>query len=139
MAMATFFSLAAICLWCTSRACAANLKLSCGSEMVYCANDEVNYQCSIHVPGDYIMMWRVLNNSGSLIYQETFVTGDSAPGPANDKDDVDFKFILISNKNPLISNLSFTARTSINDYVVQCVEYRGPTETCTIYTAEGML
>lgn len=109
-------------------------ELSCtdDEETEYCVNDQVQYQCRI--PGDDVVMrWQVLDSiNGSLIHQETLATGDSIDA---DIIDDDFESTLISNSNPLISNISFSTRFSFDNYVLQCEEYGKPAQSCTIYIA----
>ena len=47
----------------------------------------------------------------------------------------DFGITLISNGNPLVSNISFNASVSLNGYTIQCLQVGGPNRTCDIIIA----
>ena len=50
----------------------------------------------------------------------------------------DFSIVLISNTNPLISNISFTVQSSIEDYIIECETPGVDSEECVINIA-GMI
>ena len=47
----------------------------------------------------------------------------------------DFSTVLISNTNPLISNISFTVQSNIGDYIIECETVGEDIEECVINIA----
>ena len=92
-----------------------------------CLSQTVQYQCT--VTGESTLTWRVLNSTGSQVDTQTYAIGDQL---GTDPLATDFTTYLISNTDPLISNISFTAQSHLNNYVIQCEYVTGTPVNCTI-------
>ena len=111
----------------------AAVEISCGDDqdIRYCINDEVQYQCS--APGDDIgMRWRVYNNISQLLGQVTYISREVIGSLMPIFGATDFSTVIVSNGNPLIIKISFTAKMSHNGYKIWCDQIGGENKNCTI-------
>ena len=83
-----------------------------------CLSQAVQYQCT--VTGESTLTWRVLNSTGSQVDTVTYAIGGQL---RTDSLATDFTTDFISNTDPLMSNILFTAQSHLNNSVIQC-EYR---------------
>ena len=87
------------------------------NDTVYCPNDSVEYQCTISGSGFFGLTWRVFRDDGTplgspVIYTSTITEDPSTIGGL-------FTVEQLS-MTPLVSNISFTAMSSINRYTIVC-------------------
>ena len=103
-------------------------------ENIECLNEPVQYQC--RVTGSNILRWRITDENMTLIGTGTYSTGDHVPSPLNPLPNAPaFSTDLSSTSPSLISTISFTVQSSINEYTIHCVDKWGDTKNCTINIA----
>ena len=98
-----------------------------------CLSQTVQYQCT--VSGESTLRWRVRNSTGNQIGTQTYAIGDELVTVTLA---TDFTTYLISNTDPLTSNMSFTAQSNLNNSVIQCEFIGGTPVSCTIII-EGII
>ena len=116
----------------------AEIKLICAGngDTRHCADQQIKYQCILY--GNKVALrWRVYddNSNDSHIGQKTYISNQTTNSPASISTANDFSTVLLSNGNPLISNISFTANTSQNGYRIECGQVGGESEECTVIIA----
>ena len=109
-----------------------NVEFSCDAEL--CLSQPVEYQCTADSP----LRWRIRDETMSELDTQPYISGDTVNILADIDGAPDFSTILISNTNPLISNISFTVQSSIEDYTIECETPGVNTTECVINIA-GMI
>ena len=104
----------------------ANVEFSCDAEL--CLSQQVEYQCTADSP----IRWRIRDETMSELDTQPYISGDTVNILADIDGAPDFSTILISNTNPLISNISFTVQSSIEDYTIECETPGVDSEECVI-------
>ena len=86
----------------------------------YCDGEPVEYQCSVTGSGVFALRWRILRDNGTEFGLAAYTSTIE-----QDLDPIGGVFIPerlspLSSVTPLVSNISFTATSSINGYTIVC-------------------
>ena len=84
----------------------------------HCNGEPVDYQCSIDA---FILSWRVLQNNGTQFGTDATYVLNSNAEPSSIEDVFMPERLSAVSLSPLVSNISFTAQSSINGYTIQCI------------------
>ena len=102
----------------------AEVIFQCDTE--HCLNQQVEYQCT--VTGSDLQLWRIRNNLQNGVQESTVEIRSSStttvPLGA-------FTFKQLS-QSPIISNISFTVQSNLDQDVISCEDQQGSSETCII-------
>ena len=109
-----------------------NVEFSCDAEL--CLSQQVEYQCTADSP----LRWRIRDETMSELDTRPYLSGDTENVSGVIDGATDFSTVLISNTNPLISNISFTVQSSIGDYTIECETPSVDIKECVINIA-GMI
>ena len=96
-----------------------------------CLSTSVQYQCT--VTDSNMLNWRIRNENMTSLGTESYTTSsDLVTTPAPFPNSLPFFTDYISKSPSLISNISFTVKSSINGYTIHCNDGGGNMENCTI-------
>ena len=109
-----------------------NVEFSCDAKL--CLSQQVEYQCTADSP----LRWRIRNETMSELDTQSYLFEDTVNTPGIIDGAPEFTTVLISNTNPLISNISFTVQSSIEDYTIEC-ETPGVNITECVINIAGMI
>ena len=109
-----------------------NVEFSCDAEL--CLSQQVEYQCTAGAS----LRWRISDETMSELDTQSYLSGDTVNLSADIDGAPDFSTVLISNTNPLISNISFTVQSSIENYIIECETPGEDIKECVINIA-GMI
>ena len=79
----------------------------------------MEYQCSIDA---FVLIWRVLLNNGTQFGTDALYGLNSNAEPSTIEDVFIPERLSAVSLSPLISNISFTAQSSINGYTILCID-----------------
>ena len=98
----------------------------------------MTYECNSRANN---LLWRVLDSNGVQFDQtSSFGFGDVAGGSEFIGANNEFNAILINSTDPYGSNITFTADSSFNNYVVQCGLSNGQMlVNCSIMITTGII
>ncbi len=83
----------------------------------HCNGEPVEYQCSIDTN---VLTWRILLNNGTQFGTDALYVLNSNAEPSTIGDVFIPERISAVDVSPLVSNISFTAQSSINGYTILC-------------------
>ena len=109
-----------------------NVEFSCDAEL--CLSQQVEYQCTAGAS----LRWRISDETMSTLGSRAYLSDDTVNISESIGGAPDFSTVLRSNTNPLISNISFTVQSSIEDYTIECETPGEDSNECVINIA-GMI
>ena len=109
-----------------------NVEFSCDAD--FCLSQQVEYQCTAGAS----LRWRISDETMSELDTQSYLSGDTVNISADIDGAPDISTVLISNTNPLISNISFTVQSNIGDYTIECETSGVDSKECVINIA-GMI
>ena len=109
-----------------------NVEFSCDAEL--CLSQQVEYQCTAGAA----LRWRIRDENMTSLDTDSYLEDGDVNIPDIIDGAPDFSTVLISNTNPLISNISFTVQSNIEDYTIECDTPGENVKKCVINIA-GMI
>ena len=89
-------------------------------DTVQCLNQTVEYQCTVNGSVFFGLTWRVLHDNGTQLGEDiTYINTNTEQDPST----IGGLFTVQQlSQTPLVSNISFTAVSSIDRYTIVCVD-----------------
>ncbi len=94
-----------------------NSQIQFQPDTTHCNGEPVEYQCSIDTN---VFTWRVLQNNGTQFGIDAGYIRNSNAEPSTIGDVFIPERLSAVTVSPLVSNISFTAQSSINGYTIVC-------------------
>ena len=101
----------------------ANIQFNCDTGQ----SKNVRYQCIVN---GFTLGWKIDDGNSTCCCEQEYLSGDDLESPKQLSCAPDFTTTLLSNSNPLKSNISFTAMSSLIGYVIECYNASGNGPEC---------
>ena len=115
----------------------SSVEFDCDSNSAqHCLSTSVQYQCT--VTGSNILNWRIRDDNMTSLGTDAYTpVNDLVTTPEPFTMGLPFFTDLSSTSPSLISNISFTVQSSINEYTIHCEDGDGKMENCTVNVIDG--
>ncbi len=85
----------------------------------HCDGEPVEYQCSVDA---FTLVWSVLQNNGTQFGTDVAYVLNVITDPGTIEDVFIPERLSAVSVSPIVSNISFTAQSSINGYTILCID-----------------